>query len=250
MLKYNKKVNFLNANSCLSSSMWLIKNFNNQIFFDKNFGLGSKLLENYQEEKLGLVPNTKWKLKNIGRGWVLGETLIAGIGQGYFQTTPMQICLMTAQLANGGYMIKPTIIYDQHSSVLKKLYRNPENVKFVNDALYAATNEPMGTSYRSRLVKSKYTYAGKTGTSQIRRITQEERELKIKNEDLPYKLRDHALFTAFAPYKNPRYAITVVIEHGGSGSSGAAPIAKKLIKKVLDRHELRKRYQQTFFQEI
>ena len=216
----------------------------------KKFGLGNKVFNIFNEEQPGVVPNTKWKLKNIGRGWVLGETLIAGIGQGYFQTTPMQICLMTAQLANGGYMIKPTIIYDQHSSVLKKLYRNPENVKFVNDALYAATNEPMGTSYRSRLVKSKYTYAGKTGTSQIRRITQEERELKIKNEDLPYKLRDHALFTAFAPYKNPRYAITVVIEHGGSGSSGAAPIAKKLIKKVLDRHELRKRYQQTFFQEI
>ena len=88
----------------------------------------------------------------------------------------------------------------------------------------------MGTSYRSRLTKE-YIYAGKTGTSQIRRITAEERELKLKNEDLPYEKRDHALFIAFAPYKNPRYAISVIIEHGGSGSSGAAPIAKKVIKK-------------------
>ena len=108
----------------------------------------------------------------------------------------------------------------------------------------------MGTSYRSRLTKKGYIYAGKTGTSQIRTITAEERELKIKNKDLPYEKRDHALFAAFAPYKNPRYAISVVIEHGGTGSSGAAPIAKKVIKKVLERHELRKKYQLDLFQDV
>ena len=91
----------------------------------------------------------------------------------------------------------------------------------------------MGTSYRSRHIKREYIYAGKTGTSQTRSITAEERKLKLKQKDLPYKRRDHALFTAFAPYKNPRYALSIVIEHGGSGSSGAAPIAKKLIKKIL-----------------
>ena len=132
---------------------------------------------------------------------------------------------------------------------LKKLYRNKENIKFVLDALYGATNEPMGTSYGSRHTKSEYIYAGKTGTSQIRTITAEERKLKLKNKDLPYKKRDHALFTAFAPYKSPRYAISIVIEHGGSGSSTAAPIAKKIIKKVLDRHKLRKKYQLDLFRE-
>ncbi len=159
-----------------------------------------------------------------------------------------------AQLANGGYEIKPRIIDDKYalqsiidawreeftyinndinlsSSNLNKLYRNKENIKFVLDALYGATNEPMGTSYRSRLTKPEYVYAGKTGTSQIRTITEEERELKLKNKDLPYEKRDHALFIAFAPYKNPRYSISVVIEHGGSGSSAAAPIAKKSNKK-------------------
>ena len=241
----------------------------------KQFGLGKKVLESFNEEKIGTVPNTKWKLKNIGSGWVLGETLISGIGQGYFQTTPIQLCLMMAQLANGGYEIKPRIIDDKYSiqpiidawreeftyqnqnneinqntSKLKKLYRNKENIKFVLDALYGATNEPMGTSYRSRLTKSEYIYAGKTGTSQTRRITKEERELKLKQKDLPYKRRDHALFIAFAPYKNPRYSISVVIEHGGSGSSGAAPIAKKVIKKVLERHELRKKLQLDLFQEV
>jgi len=238
----------------------------------EQFGLGKKVLSLFPEEKRGVVPNTKWKLKNIGKGWVLGETLITGIGQGYFQSTPLQLCLMMAQLANGGYEIKPRIIDDKYalqpiinawreefelkrkdsnlnSPSLKKLYRNKENIKFVLDALYGATNEPMGTSYRSRLTKKGYIYAGKTGTSQIRTITAEERELKIKNKDLPYEKRDHALFVAFAPYKNPRYSISVIIEHGGTGSSVAAPIAKKVIKKVLERHELRKIYQLDLFQE-
>ena len=238
----------------------------------KNFGLGKTVLNSFFEEKEGLVPDTKWKLKKIGRGWVLGETLISGIGQGYFQSTPLQLCLMMAQLANGGYEIKPRIIDDRYAlqpiidswrrefylkknnldlpnKNLKKLFKNKKNIQIVLDAMYGATNEPLGTSYRSRHVKSKFIYAGKTGTSQIRAISAEERKLNLKNSDLPYKKRDHALFTAFAPYKNPRYAISVIIEHGGSGSSGAAPLAKKLIKKILVRHELRKKYQLDLFQE-
>ncbi len=236
----------------------------------KKFGLGEKVLKNFIGEKKGLVPDTKWKLNNLGKGWVLGETLITGIGQGYFQSTPLQLCLMTAQLANGGYKIRPRIIDDkyevqeiinawrekfssqleQDNSILTKLYRNPENVKFVLDAIYAATNEPMGTSYGSRHIKPEYMFAGKTGTSQIRTITAEQRELKIKNEDLPYEQRDHALFTAYFPFKDPRYAISIVIEHGGSGSSGAAPLAKKAIKKVMERHKLRRNYQLDLFKEI
>ncbi len=225
----------------------------------KQFGLGQKVLGTFLEERSGVVPNTKWKLKNIGKGWYLGETLITGIGQGYFQSTPIQLCLMTAQLANGGYKIKPKIIYNEQDfqtttedggEKFKQLYRNQENVKFVLDAQFGATNEPMGTSYRSRHVKPEYIYAGKTGTSQTRTITAEERELKLKQKDLPYKKRDHALFTAFAPYKNPRYAFSVVIEHGGTGSSAAAPIAKKVIRKVLDRHKLRTKYQSDLFKEV
>jgi len=239
----------------------------------KNFGLGKKVLNLFDEEKSGTVPNTKWKLKNIGQPWYLGETLISGIGQGYFLSTPLQLCRMTAQLANGGYEIKPRIIDNKYelqevinawreefniinnnlnttNPKLKKLYRNKEKIKFVLDAMYGATNEPMGTSYGSRFTKKEYIFAGKTGTSQVRTITAEERKLEIKNIDLPYEKRDHALFTAFAPYHNPRYAISVVIEHGGSGSSTAAPIAKKVIKKVIDRHKFRKKYQLDLFQEV
>ena len=105
--------------------------------------------------------------------------------------------------------------------------------------MFASTNEVRGTSYSSRIEDPKYQFAGKTGTSQVKRITKEERELDLKTLDIPYNERDHALYIAFGPYKNPRYALSVVIEHGGSDSSAAAPIAKKLFKLIIDRHELR-----------
>ena len=105
--------------------------------------------------------------------------------------------------------------------------------------MFGSTNEQYGTSYKSRYDDIKYQYAGKTGTSQVKRITEEERKLDLDQSQIEYKNRDHALFVAFAPYKNPRYAISVLIEHGGSGSSAAAPLASKLIKKIIDRHEFR-----------
>ncbi len=233
----------------------------------KKFGLGKKIMKDFVEERSGVVPNTKWKKKYIGKNWYLGETLHSGIGQGYFQSTPMQLCLMTAQLANGGYEIKPRVLVgsNKESNRLKDyikyknenpndplpidilignfnlnpLFKNQENINFVKEAMFASTNEPGGTSYRSRLRDKKFLFAGKTGSSQVKRFTEEQREAEIKQEELVYKDRDHALFIAFAPYKNPKYAISVVIEHGGSGSSAAAPIAKKVIKKVLERDDLR-----------
>ena len=105
--------------------------------------------------------------------------------------------------------------------------------------MFASTNEPGGTSYKSRLKDKKFIFAGKTGSSQVKRFTEAQREAEIKQSELDYKDRDHALYIAFAPYENPKYSISVVIEHGGSGSSSAAPIAKKVIKKVLERHEIR-----------
>ena len=234
----------------------------------KKFGLGKDVLKGFIEERNGVVPNTTWKKKNIGKNWYLGETLHAGIGQGYWQSSPLQLCLMTAQIANGGYAIRPRIILDKDKDDFydldkfisdkkmfsddvvslyefiakfryKSLFKNPENIKFVQEALFGATNEPGGTSYGSRLTKEEFIFAGKTGTSQVKRFTALQRELEIKNEDLPFEERDHALFVAFAPYKDPRYSISVVVEHGGSGSKSAAPIAKKVIQKVLEKHSLR-----------
>tara|TARA_B110000438_G_scaffold226512_1_gene220741 strand:- start:350 stop:931 length:582 start_codon:yes stop_codon:yes gene_type:complete len=182
---------------------------------------------------------------------------------------------MTAQLANGGFKIYPKIIVeentktaeeiklvmeknsknlDEKNSEIKEavellgflekkkyepLFQNSKNIKLVRDAMFASTNEVRGTSYSSRIEDPKYQFAGKTGTSQVRRITKAARELDLNTSEIPYNERDHALYIAFGPYKKPRYALSIVIEHGGSGSSTAAPIAKKLFKLIIDRHELR-----------
>ncbi len=243
------------------------------------FGLEEKVLKDtYEIEKKGLIPNTQWKINNLGKGWVIGETLITGIGQGYMQTTPLQLCLMTAQLANGGHKIYPKIVVNENEETFEEiktlmeerfktqkeiknslatateeifsinkekkhetLYENFENIKIVREAMFASTNEARGTSYASRIKDPKYQFAGKTGTSQVKRITEEQRALELKTSEIPYNERDHALYIAFGPYKDPRYALSIVIEHGGSGSATAAPIAKKLFKLIIDRHELREK---------
>ena len=230
------------------------------------FGLGDKVLDKtFNNEKKGLVPNTKWKKNNLGKGWVLGETLITGIGQGYIQTTPLQLCLMTAQLANGGFKIYPKITINEKDKTAveikelmnegqdflesfgndqyTKLFDKKENIELIRNSMFASTNEIRGTSYSSRIKDPKYQFAGKTGTSQVKRITEAERELDLATKDIDYKNRDHALFIAFGPFKNPRYALSIVIEHGGSGSSVAAPLAKELFKLIIDRHNLREQAQ-------
>jgi len=242
------------------------------------FGLGEKVLnETFNNEKKGLIADTKWKKDNLGKGWVIGETLITGIGQGYTLATPLQLCQMTAQLANGGFKIYPKIIVEENAktaegikSIMNKnaknlddennglqeaselfglsnkieherLFKNSKNIKLVLEAMFASTNEVRGTSYSSRIEDPKYQFAGKTGTSQVKRITKAARELDLNISEIPYNERDHALYIAFGPYKNPRYALSIVVEHGGSGSSTAAPIAKKLFKLIIDRHDLREK---------
>ena len=231
----------------------------------EKFGLGKKVLgEYFENEKQGLFPNTIWKKNNLGKGWVLGETLITGIGQGYTQTTPLQLCLMTAQIANGGYKISPKIIVNNkplnfleakknmelRSSIDPnlKLIKDKKNLEIVQKAMFSSTNEIRGTSYRSRIDDPKYQFAGKTGTAQVKRISKRERELDLKIEQIPYNDRDHALYVAYGPYVNPRYAISIIVEHGGSGSKAAAPMAKELFKLIIDRDGLREK--QSNFEEI
>lgn len=197
------------------------------------FGLGQYVLDNFIEEKKGVFPNTKWKKKYIGQPWYLGETIIAGIGQGYIQTTPIQLCKMIAQIANGGFKIKPSLNANDNFKIGEKIIENDNHLKIIKDSLDVATNEWMGTSYKSR-IKGDLKFCGKTGTSQVRRISQRQRELDIKNKDLPWKFRDHSLFIGYGPVSNPEYAISVIIDHGGSGSSKAAPIAKKVMQKVFE----------------
>ena len=209
----------------------------------KKFGLGKKVFNNlFENEKEGLIPNTNWKKNNLGEKWYLGETLITGIGQGYIEITPLQLCLMTAQIANGGYKINPKIIADssKHSPWLgNQLFQDQKNIQIIQEAMFSSTNEIGGTSYSSRIEDLKYQFAGKTGTSQIKKITKLERELDLNISQIPYEERDHALYVAFGPYRAPQYAMSILIEHGGSGSVVAAPIAKTLFKAVIDRDPLR-----------
>ena len=211
----------------------------------KKFGLGEKVFGNlFDIEKKGLIPNTEWKKNALGKGWLLGETIITGIGQGYIQTTPIQLCLMTAQIGNGGYKIYPKITTDENNKEFQDdkytpLFENKKNIRIVQDAMFGSTNEVMGTSYRSRINDPKYQFAGKTGTAQVKKITEKDRELDLKTFEIPYEERDHALYIAYGPYKNPRYALSIIVEHGGNGSTTAAPMAKKLFKLIIDRHSLR-----------
>ena len=130
------------------------------------------------------------------------------------------------------------------------LYDNPRNIRIIQDAMFGSTNEVMGTSYRSRIDDPKYQFAGKTGTSQVKKITEQERELDLKTFEIPYEQRDHALYVAFGPYKNPRYALSILIEHGGNGSTTAAPMAKKLFKLIIDRHSIRQSINKKKYLEI
>ena len=222
----------------------------------KKFGLGKKVFDNlFEIEKDGLIPNTQWKKNALGKGWLLGETIITGIGQGYIQTTPIQLCLMTAQIANGGYKIYPKIVIDDKDKIKPSdyytpLYKNSRNIKIIQDAMFGSTNEVMGTSYRSRIDNPKYQFAGKTGTAQVKKITERERELDLKTSEIPYEQRDHALYIAYGPYVSPRYALSIVVEHGGNGSTTAAPMAKRLFKLIIDRHEMRQSINQKKYLEI
>ena len=179
----------------------------------------------------GFVPTKKWKKERFGTSWLVGDTLNVGIGQGFSLATPLQLAVMTARLASGKN-VTPNLIRSPNKDLEepKDLSIRKSTLVSIRKGMFDVLNDKDGTAYKSRSTNKKFSIAGKTGTSQVRRITKEEREEGvIKNEDLPWKMRDHALFTCFAPYKNPKYALSVVVEHGGSGSKVAAPIARDII---------------------
>ena len=187
----------------------------------------------------GLVPSREWKLKNREQDWLVGDTVNASIGQGYVLSSPLQLAVMAARLASGKN-VKPLLtksINGQNVHDGKKiedLKIDKAHLKIIRKALFQASNDRRGTAYGSRVINNKYRMAGKTGTSQVRNITDAEREIGVtKNEDLPWKKRDHALFINFAPYDDPEIAVSVVVEHGGAGSKSAAPIARDITLQAL-----------------
>lgn len=186
----------------------------------------------------GLTPNIEWKERVHGESWLIGDTANASIGQGFMLSSPLQLAVMTARLATGRSvtprLVKSVDGVDAPSGAGEDLGLRPENLRYIQEAMWAVSNDRAGTAYGSRIIDDAYRMAGKTGTSQVRNITAAERAAGvIRNEDLPWERRDHALFVNYAPYDNPKYAVAVVVEHGGGGSKAAAPIGRDVTLQAL-----------------
>ncbi len=186
----------------------------------------------------GLIPTKAWKLERQKKAWLIGDTLNAGIGQGYVLSTPMQLAVMTARIATGRAVV-PRLVHSVNGieipvPEMAELGLNTSHLQVIREGMFAVSNAQRGTAYGSRIVEEAVRMAGKTGTSQVRNITAAERERGVvSNADLPWERRDHALFVCYAPYDAPRIAVAVVVEHGGGGSTAAAPIARDILLQAL-----------------
>lgn len=211
--------------------------------YAKMFGLGEKTGVEIEHEKPGLIPTTEWKRKRYNVKWHEGETLSIAIGQGYDLATPLQIALMTSVIANGGTLYKPTVVEQVvdpdgkitssfKPEVLSRLSGQGRNLKLVREGMVEAVNSRRGTG-REAQIDSQHgiIVGGKTGTGQVVRLAQ---YIHLKEEDIPYKYRDHAWFTCFAPAANPEIVVTVMVEHGLHGGSASAPIAAKILNQYFE----------------
>ena len=216
----------------------------------RRFGLGEKLGIELPSEQKGLIPTRDWKLAVHGVPWQKGETLIIGIGQGFVLTTPLQLAVMTARIANGGIAVRPKLVRETQRvgrrlpdtrEPFPSLGLSAAHLAIVQKGMSDVTNSLRGTAYRARIEEPGMAMAGKTGSVQIKRITKAERERGVgKNEDRVWKDRDHALFIGYAPVNSPRYAVSVVVEHGGGGAKTAAPIARDILREVQRRDPARR----------
>jgi penicillin-binding protein 2 len=211
----------------------------NIVKYAKLFGFGKKTGIELEGEKRGLVPTPQWKKKRFGTRWQKGETLIVSIGQGFLLTTPIQIATAFSGIANGGMIPKPRIVLkvELDGSVkesfpeehLKDFRISKDTHSFIKNALTGVVNDSMGTGYKAKI--EGVLVAGKTGTAQVAN----KKNISGEAEDVPWHLRDHAWFVAFAPADKPEIVVSVLIEHGGSGGTVAAPIAKEIIRVYLNR---------------
>ena len=202
-----------------------IANMALRLGFGKNFDLIS------DNERNGLVPTKNWIENNINNNWNLGDTLVAGIGQGYISATPLQLNVMISMIANKGFYTEPKIIKSPNSNKKNKIRPagfNFSNLDLLRDLLDIAVNEKGSNAYSSRIELDHWRMAGKTGTSQVKEITEEERKEEIIISKI-WNERDHALFVGYAPTTQPKYSVSIVIEHGGSGSQKAAPLGRDIL---------------------
>ncbi len=212
----------------------------------ERLGLGIKYNLPLTSVAAGLNPTRDWKIINRGAQWVVGDSVNASIGQGYVLASPLQLAVMTARIATGKTIVPRLVksvdgfdpVRPDDESSIPSLGINENHLRAIRKAMFDVSNNRRGTAYSSRVIDDGSRIAGKTGTSQVRNITEAERNAGvISNEDLPRERRDHALFVNFAPYDNPRVAVAVIVEHGGSGSKTAAPIARDITLQALYKGE-------------
>ncbi len=205
------------------------------------FGLGVKLDIELPDARKGLVPTREWRIAQ-GKPWNLGDTIVHGIGQGFTQVTPLALATMAARLATARLVqphltraVSGVVRPGGEAAEWPALVLPERELHAVRDGMWAVVNEPDGTAPIAKLPLAGVQMAGKTGSSQVRRVSREQREHGFKSENLPWEFRPHALFIAFAPYDAPRYALAVVVEHGNAGAAMAAPIARDIMVDVLTR---------------
>ena len=201
----------------------------------RKLGLGSITNLDIPGEAEGLVPSREWKEARRGERWQGGDTLNTSIGQGFVLSTPLQLAVMTARLVNGGKAVEPRLTKAIEGEDLpvpnwEDLGFNPDHVSTIISGMNSVCNNRKGTAYSARIAEEGKEMGGKTGTAQVRRISLAERAAGIvRNEDREWRLRDNALFVGYAPIHSPRYAVSVIVDHGGGGSAVAAPIARDIL---------------------
>jgi penicillin-binding protein 2 len=201
----------------------------------RKFGLGAKLGLDIGGEQAGLIPDQAWKKRIKKEQWHKGESLVNAIGQGFTLTTPLQLAVMIARMVNGGIAVTPYVaekindIPAQKKKLLNTLDIDPYHLQLVKDGMDAVINGPTGTARAAAIRDETKRFGGKTGTSQVRRITMDERRRGFKSSELKWEEQHHALFVGYAPIEQPRYVCAVVVEHGASGAAAAAPIARDIL---------------------
>ena len=200
----------------------------------RRLGFGAPISVGLNGEAAGLLPTSDWKRERHGDDWRTGDTVNLSIGQGFLMATPLQIATAVARIA-GGLDIHPTLLASAIETHPEPLSFPPRYLQALRDGMNDVVNKEGGTAYGSRFVLNGNRMGGKTATTQVRRISLQERESGvISQDDLPEKYRDHAIFAGFTPTKNPRYAAVVLVEHGGSGSRTAAPLTREILRHVLE----------------
>ena len=205
----------------------------------KSLGLGTKFDLPLSSITKGLIPSKEWKRKKFDQNWRVGDTLNAAVGQGFTLASPLQLVVMTSRIASGK-AVEPQLVKaisgkNRIQVNFPELKYRKESLAIIRDGMFSSVNNSKGTAFKSRIEDESQIMAGKTGTSQVRRISLKERETGVlSNDQLPWEQRDHAIFVAYAPYKKPKYAISIIIEHGGSGAQVAAPIGRDILLKAFE----------------